>query len=457
MDFPETGTRSRDYSLACRDDAARHEFWSCLALRECQGMGMRRIAALLSHFGSASDAVRSLGSWPDAGVPELCAKAFKREGWRQKARLAWEAARNSPCGIVLWSDPEYPVWLRSIADPPPFLYFFGDIVLLRNLSVAVVGMRACSEEGLRATLHIARGLSRAGVTVVSGMAKGIDRAAHLAGLEGPGSSIGVLGAGIDVIYPQANRDLYEAMRARGLLLSEYPPAHGVEAKSFPVRNRIISGISRAVVVVEAALRSGSLNTASHALEQNRELMVVPGAVSASSAKGCQELVRRGAKAVFEADDVLRELVPLLTEHVRQGLQARDLERFRYPRPEKTAGAAEEETNPPFTFPGAIPLRAPKVIKIKTPVDGKGSRERGAAKTSPGPSPVAGQRADHALTALSGLEAKVYALALNGPIQIDDICRALGQDAKTISGVTAMLEVGGHLARLPGMYYRAIPM
>ena len=453
MDIAETETRSCGYSLACRDDAAKHEFWSCLALRECQGLGMRRIAALVAYFGSASEAVRSLGSWPEAGVPQFCAAAFKKESWRQKARLAWEATKNSSCGIVLWSDPEYPVWLRSIADPPPFLYFFGDITLLCNLAVAVVGMRACSEEGLKATLHITRGLSRAGVTIVSGMAKGIDRAAHLTALEGPGSSIGVLGAGIDIAYPQANRDLYEAMHARGLLLSEYPPAYGVEAKNFPVRNRIISGISRAVLVVEAALRSGSLNTANHALEQNRELMAVPGAVSASSAKGCQELVRRGAKAVFDADDVLRELVPLLADHVRQGLLARDIDRFQYPRPGKTSNVAEEEAKLPLVFPGGVPLRASKGTK------GGASESRNARRENrvvqfplASLTPIGEARANCSCPTLSGLEAEVYALVSKEPIHIDDICRALGQDVKTISSIIVLLEVGGYLARLPGMFY-----
>lgn len=452
MSSIETGARERAHSLGSRDDATRREFWSCLALRECPGIGMRRIAALLSHFGSAYDAVRHPEAWSEVGVPERCASAFKAERWRQKARLEWEAARNSPCGIVLWSDPEYPDWLRSIADPPPFLYFFGDPALLGNLAVAVVGMRACSDEGLRATVHIARGLSRAGVTVISGMAKGIDRAAHLAGLEGPGSSIGVLGAGIDVVYPPANRDLYGAMRAKGLLLSEYPPAHGVEAKSFPVRNRIISGISRAVVVVEAALRSGSLNTANHALEQNRELMAVPGAVSASSAKGCQELVRRGAKAVFDADDVLRELVPLLADHVRQELLAKDLERFRYPRPEKASDAGEDKAASPLNFPGAIPLRAPKATRIGTPANrAQPKRESAAAPRTDGAA-IPETAPNIPVPDLSGLEAEIYALIRKGPIHIDDICRALGQDVKIINSITAMLEIGGHVKRLPGMFY-----
>lgn len=436
---------SSAYSLANRDDAARREFWACLALRECPGIAVRRIAALLSHFGSAYDAVRCLEDWHDAGVPARYAKEFKKEPWRQKAKQEWALAKSSTCGIVLWSDPEYPSWLRSIADPPPFLYFSGNLPLLRNLAVAVVGMRSCSEEGLKATVYIARGLAEAGVTVVSGMAKGIDRAAHLAGLEGSGSSIGVLGAGIDVIYPKPNHDLYALMREKGLLISEYPPGYNVDARSFPVRNRIISGISRAIVVVEAALRSGSLNTANHALDQNRELMAVPGPVTATSAKGCQELIRRGAKPVFCADDVLRELVPLLADHVRNGFLSRDLERFRFHKREENP---QPEAPPDIsTRTGLLPWKA------------SGKNVSAAGKT-PSPPPMKEHPGNNGRTpaahavpdGLAGLEAAVYGLVREAPIHIDDICRSLGQSAGEISRVTAMLEVRGHLARLPGMLY-----
>ncbi|SBV91037.1 DNA protecting protein DprA [uncultured delta proteobacterium] len=434
---------ARAYSLTCRDGAAKQEYWSCLALRECPNIGMRRITALLSHFGSAYDAVRCPDAWADAGIPEHCAASFKKETWRQKAGLEWAAAKTCPCGILLWSDAEYPAWLRSIADAPPFLYFFGDLSLLRNVAVAVVGMRSCSEEGLKATAHIAGGLSRAGVTIVSGMAKGIDRAAHHAGLEGPGGSIGVLGAGIDVVYPQANSDLYGLMHEKGLLLSEYPPAHGAEPKNFPVRNRIISGLSRAVVVVEAAVRSGSLNTANHALEQNRELMAVPGAVSASSAKGCQELIRKGAKPVFCADDVLQEFMPLLADHVRQEVLARDLSRFCFPRPE---GRKDEP---------AAARPSPGTSSRKAVHGGKGKPD-GAKQAGPeAAGPKDAKPADGAAAGLSGLEAQVYDAVRDGPIHIDDICRALGQNAGIVSRVAAMLEIRGLLARIPGMRYKVL--
>ena len=432
------------YSLRLRDEAAKQEFWSCLALRDTPGIGMRRINALFDRFGSAYDAVQSVSSWKDAGIPESCVGAFKKEEWRQTAYREWSSAKGSSCGILLWADPEYPAWLRSIADAPPFLYFLGDISLLQNFAVAVVGMRSCSEEGLHATIHISRGLCKAGVTIVSGMAKGIDRAAHLAGLEGPGKSIGVLGAGIDIEYPRANRDLFMLMREKGLLLSEYPPGFGVEAKCFPVRNRIISGLSRAVVVVEAAVRSGSLNTATHALEQNRELMAVPGPVTAPSAKGCQELVRRGAKPVFCADDILQELVPHLSEHVRHELAERDIKRFRRKTDEEAASR-----------------ELPEIADTVLPWRSSGGA-RGTAAVSPMPvkahdhSPdvngEAVKQKDAVPPELDGLEAGVYSLILNNTLHIDDICRSLGQDASIVSRTVMMLEIRGIVKRLPGMVY-----
>ena len=443
--MPSGGARA--YSLERRDDAAKREYWACLALRECSGLGLRRVSSLMSHFGSAYGAVQALDSWPEAGVPSSCATRFKKEEWRPTARLEWAAAGACPCGIVFRGDEEYPVWLRSIADAPPFLYFFGDISLMRNLAVAVVGMRACSDEGLRSAATIARGLSKAGVTVVSGMAMGIDRAAHLAGLEGPGGSIGVLGAGITVVYPKANKDLYELMHEKGLLLSELPPGREGTGKCFPVRNRIISGLSRAIVVVEAAMRSGSLNTAGHALEQNRELMAVPGATSAASAKGCQELVRRGAKPVFRADDVLQEVIPFLAEHVRKGLLARDLERFQK-RPDKPAATVPEDSGP--LAEGILPWRAP--LRKSAPLDGKNNTaDIHVPIDAVSDSPVT-ESPNAASLGLTGLEARVYDLVRREPSHVDDICRTLRQNAAAVSAVGALLEVRGILVRRPGMIY-----
>lgn len=431
----------RSYTLSNRDDSGKREFWACLALRESAGLGMRRIARLLSRFGSGYEAVRSVAAWSEAGVPSSCGKEFAKEKWRQKAGVEWVAAKTSQCGILFWTDSEYPDWLRSIADPPPFLYFFGDVALLQNPAVALVGMRSCSEEGLKAAVHIGRGLAAAGVTIVSGMARGVDRAAHLAGLEGAGGSIGVLGGGIDHVYPKQNEDLYALMRRQGLLVSELPPGAKPEEGSFPIRNRLISGLSHAVVVIEAAVRSGSLNTAKHALEQNRELMAVPGPVTASSARGCQELVRRGAKPVFCADDVLREIVPHLQERIKQGVLARDLQRFQAV---KTLEPDADEVSRSLCE-GLLPWRA---------FDGKARKRRAASASvaAPAPAPVVDDAQTIPAVELTGLEADVFALVLKKPVHVDDICRSLGQDVAVVSRIVVMLEVQGLLSRLPGMLY-----
>lgn len=435
------------YSLAQRDDADKKEFWACLALQKCPGLGARRRSALIARYGSAYAAVCEVRHWTDTGIPKSCVTAFGRETWRQKALLEWVAARESSCGLLLWRDAAFPPLLRAIPDAPPYLYFLGDPGLLAGPAVAVVGMRSCSEEGIKATVHIARGLARAGVTIVSGMARGIDRAAHLAGLEGPGGSIGVLGAGIDTVYPRQNGDLYALMRQKGLLLSELPPGHAVEARCFPVRNRIISGLSLAVVVVEAAVRSGSLNTARHALEQNRELMAVPGPVTASSARGCQELVRNGAKPVFCADDVLYEIAPHLAEHVRRRLHERERASFLARVDEDAAAADEKAAGEALAAPGILPWRSPDGRKTSASAAGSDGVQKGGASAVSSPAPLVPD-------GLSSMEQDFYRLVASAPMHIDDICRALGHSSQTISSLAAMLEVRGHVTRLPGMIYAA---
>ena len=462
--------------IAQRDTPGREEFWASLALRYCPGLGPLSAKTLLEHFSSAFAAVRDVASWRELGIsPRVCGN-FPKESWRQKAKEEWDAAWKSSCGLVLWKDEAYPAWLRAIDDPPLFLYYLGDARLLANAAVAVVGARECSVEGLRATVHIARGLSAAGVTVISGMARGIDRAAHLAALEGPGSSIAVLGTGVDVLYPKGNLDLRALLCEKGLLVSEFSPILSGDGRLFPVRNRIISGLSQAVLVAEAAMRSGSLNTARHALEQGRDVFAVPGPVSLASSKGCQELVRRGAKAAFCADDILRELLPFLTDHVRRAVEARDLARFA-PRRD---GPTEEDPSLMALAPGLLPWEpdedasaAPRKTldfeagsvrsgcSRKTPCKARDSRVS-QSKVKPDPiqpsllleikpeSQITGNRDD-----VSDEVRAVLNLLQKESLHIDDICRALGQNAGMISGLLTTMEMKRHVRRLPGMVYALV--
>lgn len=459
--------------IAQRDTSGREEFWASLALRYCPGLGVTGTKILLEHFGSAFAAARDAASWRELGIgPRACGN-FAKESWRTKAKEEWDAAWQSSCGLVLWKDDAYPAWLRAVDDPPLFLYYLGDARLLANVAVAVVGARECSVEGLRATVHIARGLSAAGVTVISGMARGIDRAAHLAALEGPGSSIAVLGTGVDVLYPKANLDLRALLCEKGLLVSEFAPSLSGDGRLFPIRNRIISGLSQAVLVTEAAMRSGSLNTARHALEQGRDVFAVPGPVSLASSKGCQELIRRGAKAAFCADDILRELLPFLTAHVRRAVEARDLARFA-PRRD---GPVEEDPFIMTLMPGLLPWESADdgdAAPRKTPDFDAGSSGSGCARRTSGKTrgskagqckgqfdtpqallqgtPTPGSQAAVNRDDISDEALAVLNLLQKEALHIDDICRALGQNAGMVSGLLTTMEMKRYVRRLPGMVY-----
>jgi len=201
----------------------------------------------------------------------------------------------------------YPPLLAAIPDPPACLWTRGDRSILDRLAVAVIGARAASQEGLIAANEIAGDLARAGVVVVSGLARGIDSAAHRGAIDGGGKTIAVLGTGIDGIYPPENDALTEEIVANGLLVTEFPPGSAPEDWHFPRRNRIISGLSKAVVVVEAKEKSGSLITARLAADQGRDVMAVPGSIVGGRNRGANALLRDGAKLVESAVDILQEL------------------------------------------------------------------------------------------------------------------------------------------------------
>ncbi len=212
-------------------------------------------------------------------------------------------------GIVTleWSHTRYPAWLRMVPDPPPVLWVRGDLSALDQTSVAIVGSRSASQYARLVARALAAGLAEAGVVVTSGMARGVDGAAHEACLAAGGLTIAVLGTGVDVVYPREHVVLAERIAGSGLLLSELPPGSLPYAGHFPRRNRIISGLSRAVVVVEASEKSGSLITARMALEQGREVMAVPGSVLYGRNSGAHALIKDGAMPVESAADILDAL------------------------------------------------------------------------------------------------------------------------------------------------------
>ncbi|EGY26960.1 DNA protecting protein DprA [Desulfovibrio sp. A2] len=302
-------------AFADLDEAGRAELWAALALRHSPGIGPRTVRRLLAGFDSALAAVQAANGggreWAQAGVRPHMAAPVAEGRWREAARQEWDAVRGCRCAILLWTDPRYPVRLREVPDAPAVLYCRGDASLLANHAVAVVGSRLSSRAGRGVAADIAYSLSSAGVTVVSGLARGIDREAHVAALEEVGSTIGVLGTGIDVVYPPEHADVFERMESTGLLLSEYAPGTLPLPGHFPVRNRIISGLSVGVLVVEAAARSGSLITARLALEQGREVYAVPGPATAQYTCGCRGLIEQGARPVSTAEEMLADLAPVL--------------------------------------------------------------------------------------------------------------------------------------------------
>jgi DNA processing protein len=221
------------------------------------------------------------------------------------AALEWAAAEGN--AVLTLADADYPQSLLETPDPPALLYLRGRRELLARPGLAVVGSRNATPQGISNAEHFARAFSAAGLTIVSGLALGIDAAAHRGGLEAAGSTIAVLGTGADILYPQRNRALGERIAREGLIVSEFAlgtPPHGA---NFPRRNRVISGLARGCLVVEAALASGSLITARLAAEQGREVFALPGSIHSPHAKGCHALIKQGAKLVESAEDLLQEL------------------------------------------------------------------------------------------------------------------------------------------------------
>ncbi len=203
-------------------------------------------------------------------------------------------------------DDNYPDILKQIYFPPPLLFFKGNKIKNLGFSIAVVGSRRCTAYGREAAIYISKSLSEMGIIIISGLAAGIDSYAHKAALEGKGGSVGVLGCGIDVIYPPENKFLYENILENGSIITEFLPGTPPLKSNFPVRNRIISGLCRGVVVVEAGEKSGAIITCNMALKQNREVLAVPGNIFSSTNRGCHRLIKEGAKLVENIDDILDE-------------------------------------------------------------------------------------------------------------------------------------------------------
>lgn len=284
-----------------------------LALAHAPGVGARRIFALLDRF-EAPEAIfgQPVSAYEGLGLGAEAIDFLRNPVWSViETDRAWLAIAGNEC--VTWSDPDYPVLLREIADPPPLLFVSGDKMALQRRQIAIVGSRNPSPLGVRTARQFAAALSRVGWVVTSGLALGIDAAAHLGALDADGPTVAVFGCGLDRVYPRRHERLAQMILQRGgALVSEFAIGTPPRPDHFPRRNRIISGLSLGTLVVEAALRSGSLVTARQALEQGREVFAVPGSIHDPLARGCNALIREGAKLVESVGDILEELGALAT-------------------------------------------------------------------------------------------------------------------------------------------------
>jgi DNA processing protein len=364
-----------------------------LALTLVAGIGPRITTALIERFGTIDRVMRAteaeLVSVPRVG-PELAARII---GARESPDLDAEAERVVKAGVrlLVLGTPDYPVALASVDDAPHLLYCRGDVRLADANAVAIVGSRKCTSYGRRMAERIAGGLARAGVCIVSGLARGIDGVAHRAAIAAGGRTLAVVANGLSRVYPPEHTELAVEVSAAGALLSESPMGMGPQAGLFPARNRIISGLSRAVVVVEAPEQSGALITAEHAGEQGRLVLAVPGPADAETSGGCHSLIREGAILCRGVDDVLEEL---------HGVSA-------------VSKVANKE-------PSAA-----------------------AATSAPPSGPPAG---------LDESQTRVWEFVASGPRTMDEIAQQLGIAVPALSTALLMLEMKKAVRRLPGNRY-----
>ena len=286
----------------------RIQAWAALA--SIEGLGASGLHALLSAFGSVEAILEASVATVSLHIPAHLAEAIRAGGDRDAVARIVEWGAQPGNHLLTWDDPRYPQALLQIGEAPPLLYYKGRTELLNSPSLAIVGSRNASPAGIRIAEDFAETLSSAGLTIVSGLALGIDAAAHRGGLRSgalAASTIAVIGTGIDRIYPAANKALAHQIAVNGGILSEFalgaPPAKA----HFPQRNRLISGLAKGVLVVEAALESGSLITARLAGEQGREVFAIPGSIHSPFSKGCHKLIKQGAKLVESTQDILEEL------------------------------------------------------------------------------------------------------------------------------------------------------
>ncbi len=377
-----------------------HDLKYWLALKWVEGVGNLGFIALVDSFGSPEAAFNAAaGDLKEvAGIGQKTAAAIKSFSQWKQVEKELESLRGHQASIVTYHDPLYPKNLLNIYDYPPLLYVKGEF-LHDEVIVAVVGSRIASPYGKFSTERLCRELAAKGITVASGLARGIDAAAHQGSLAGRGRTIAVLGCGIDIVYPPENKELFKMIPAQGAIITEYPFGTPPSGANFPARNRIISGLSLGVVVVEATDKSGSLITARMALEQGREVFAVPGSIDAVGSKGTNRLIKQGAKLIENADDIIEEILP-------------------------QTGRNMESLNPKEKSP-----RKPNGEGMET----NASATKGGESTGE----------------LNEGERKILGHITSAPIDIDTLIAVTGERAGEILNTLLLLELKGIISQLPG--------
>ncbi|MFW5936543.1 MAG: DNA-processing protein DprA [Desulfosalsimonas sp.] len=369
----------------------KHGLHAWIALRQASGIGPLIYKRLIDRFGSPEKVLSAsradlLGV---AGMTEKSARSVIRAGASDWPQQEIACCRESGYRIITLHDAQYPYRLARIPDPPPYLYAFGQEIPAEP-AVAIVGTRNCTRYGISMAHRLSADLAALGVVIVSGMARGVDSAAHRGALDAGGKTVAVLGSGLSVIYPPENRGLYSDIAKNGTVISELPVKELPNTYNFPARNRIISGMSLGTVVVEAAKKSGSLITARLAAEQGREVFAVPGNIQSYKSTGTHALLKQGARLVEGAEDVIEELAPLLV----------------------TGFASRQETAP------------------------------------------AARETEKAAADLTPAEKRIYDALDSYPAHIDELAQRLKTDAGSLLADLLNLELKGMAVQMPGKYFIA---
>lgn len=294
------------------------------ALKSVPGIGNHFFKRLTDRFGSPEHVFNASDEQllEVDGISRRLVKAIRQHNISDAVRKELDLAAQKGYQIVTLSDPEYPPLLLQIPDPPPFFYVFGNLSGAAK-SIAIVGSRNPTRYGISTSFQLCKDLASLKITVVSGMARGIDTAAHEGALTGGGKTIAVLGSGLEQVYPSENQKLFRRISESGAVISEFPLNAHPEAYHFPIRNRVISGISLGTVVVEAGQKSGALITARFALEQDREVFAVPGNIHSFKSSGAHKLIKEGAKLVENVKDIIEELPQLIQKHLAKEMFPRE--------------------------------------------------------------------------------------------------------------------------------------